>query len=261
MKISNSAPAKKVKSLIRKSLRNFSWLVVAVFKFSGTILRRLYPEWDARNWSNIELKRWGKLLPGSVINVSGWKDGDRANGFYRDYFVQCTQYAVSNIKGARGHEADSGLREKGIQEIFLDLTKPLPNELKQQFDVAFNHTTLEHIFDIEVAFKQLCDLSKDIVIIVVPFLQSVHFIEGSFSDFWRPTPFAMEALFKKNGFEILYQSNNDNPVNNVYLFCVATRNADKWRSNKEIAQFNSMTNIPGYSRYHFSLPSSQKTNS
>ena len=64
----------------------------------------------------------------------------------------------------------------------MDLAVPLPVELENQFDVVFNHTTLEHIFDIFTAFQNLCRLTKDILIIVVPFLQEQH---ENFGDYWR----------------------------------------------------------------------------
>lgn len=61
-------------------------------------------------------------------------------------------------------------------ELFLDLESPLPEDLVDRFDVVFNHTTLEHIFNFHQAFDNLVEMSKDIVILVVPVMQQVHLI-------------------------------------------------------------------------------------
>ena len=45
-------------------------------------------------------------------------------------------------------------------KIFLDLTQPLPSDLIEKFDVVFNHTTLEHIFDIFFCFQKFISLNK-----------------------------------------------------------------------------------------------------
>ena len=62
--------------------------------------------------------------------------------------------------------------------MFIDLATKLPDEFRQKFNVVFNHTTIEHVYDIHAAVRNLCDLSSDIVIFVVPFKQDVHYDEG-----------------------------------------------------------------------------------
>lgn len=186
-------------------------------------LQVCHPEWQSRRWSNAELRRWGSLFSGNVINVSGWDDRDKEGGHYQDYFPNKASYSISNIDGARGLSG-------AANEIFLDLTQEVPEDLKGRFDVVFNHTTLEHIFDIHQALAGLCELTRDLVIIVVPFMQAVHYEPGSFLDYWRPTPFALEALFRENGLEVVYCANNDNPVYNVYIYCLASRFPERWRS-------------------------------
>ena len=57
----------------------------------------------------------------------------------------------------------------------LDLEKKLDKSLINKFDVVFNHTTLEHIYDVELAIKNLSLMTKDIVIVVVSFIQEQHF--------------------------------------------------------------------------------------
>ncbi|HEX8616351.1 MAG TPA: hypothetical protein VF911_02085, partial [Thermoanaerobaculia bacterium] len=215
-------PNVKITSLPGRLLRSNARTVEALHRFTGRLLARARPEWNHRAWSNDELRRWGGLFKGDVINVSGWHDEDKHGGRYRDYFPHGTSYTISNIGGSRGATGKP-------EEIFLDLTAPLAAELHARFDVVFNHTVLEHIFDIRTAVMNLCLLSRDIVIIVVPFRQQVHFDAGSFLDYWRPTPFALSSLLGESGFEVVYCTNNDNPVYSTYTFCIASSQPQKWR--------------------------------
>jgi hypothetical protein len=130
----------------------------------------------------------------------------------------------------------------------------LPTNLISRFDVVYNHTTLEHIYDIRKAVSALCQLSGDIVIVIVPFMQMVHWEPESYQDYWRPTPFALVNMFAENGFDIIYLSFNDNPVYDVYLFCIATRNPDKWSSSFPIQEEIMSLGVPGYSWFKSSLP-------
>ncbi len=173
-----------------------------------------------RIWSNRELKKYAYLFSGDIVNVSGWKDIDKEGKHYKDYFINASSYTITNYKSeARGFQ--------GYQnEIFLDLEKPLPKELYQRFDVVFNHTTLEHIYDIKTAFSNLCNLSRDIVIIIVPFLQQYH---SDYGDYWRFTPLAIKKMFEENGFEVVYQSFNSHKMSSVYIFTIASRFPEKWR--------------------------------
>ncbi len=168
-----------------------------------------------RNWSNAELRKFAPLYSGDVINVSGWKDEDKNGGKYRDYFSNAASYSISNTQGARGVSTPT--------DIYLDLEGELPEHLKHRYQIAFNHTVLEHIYDIKKAVANICALSNDTVILVTPFLQQVHYEPGSYGDYWRPTPAAIERMLADNGFTVIYQSANDNPWYIVYLFTVATR--------------------------------------
>lgn len=173
-----------------------------------------------RTWSNAELRKFGKLFTGDVVNVSAWADEDKEGGKYRDYFGAANSYSITNFKAeARGFQGEEN-------EIFLDLTKELPPELVARYDVVFNHTTLEHIFEVDKAFENLCRLSKDIVIVVVPFLQEMH---GYYGDYWRFTPLALKELFEKQGLSVLYLSFNTEPATSVYVFAVASRLPDSWK--------------------------------
>jgi hypothetical protein len=174
-----------------------------------------------RNWSNAEIKKVASLYDGDVINVSGWKDEDKTGGHYKNYFTNASSYTIANYSGAKGFQDSAG-------EIFLDLTEDVPEELIRKFQVAINHTTLEHIYEIRRAFSNICLLSSDTVILVTPFLQGVHYLEGSFGDYWRLTPGCINEMFRENGFEVIYQSSNDNEWYNIYVFTVATRNPEKY---------------------------------
>jgi hypothetical protein len=172
-----------------------------------------------RIWSNSELKKFSSLFSGSVINVSAWQDSDKEGNKYRDYFLNCREYYISNYK----------TDQKGIQgyenEIFLDIEEELPTELYNKYDVVYNHTVLEHVFNVQTAFKNLCLLSKDIVIIVVPFLQQMH---EDFGDYWRFTPLTVRRLFSDNGYKLLYLSFNSHKNASVYIFAIASKSPEKW---------------------------------
>lgn len=173
-----------------------------------------------RLWSNRELARFAAWFPGAVVNVSAWKDEDKAGRHYRDYFTAATSYTLTNYQPEmRGFQGTPG-------EIFLDLTAPLEPNLVRGFDVVFNHTTLEHVYEVQTAFRNLCALSRDVVIVVAPFLQPYH---GTYGDYWRFTPLALRRMFTEVGFTPLYLSFNSHRAAAVYLFAIASSQPDRWR--------------------------------
>ena len=172
----------------------------------------------ARLWSNRELLKFSRQLGGDVINVSGWEDGDKAGSRYRDYFPLATSYSVTNYGRVRGSSSGS--------DIALDLEKPPPEELVHAFDVVFNHTVLEHVYDVQTAVATLCALSRDIVIVVVPFVQEQHYTE-SYGDFWRFTPMALDRMFSEHGFTTIHSSWNHHRYAATYIFSIASRTPDK----------------------------------
>jgi hypothetical protein len=172
-----------------------------------------------RLWSNDELARFAPLFEGDVANVSGWKDEDKAGRHYRDYFSKARSYTITNYRSeARGFQGVEG-------EIFLDLTASLPEELKRRFDVVLNHTALEHIYEVRTAFANLCAMTRDIAIVVVPFLQPMH---SDYGDYWRFSPQAIEKLWQENGLDPLYLSFNSHRKAAVYIFSIGSRNPEKW---------------------------------
>ncbi len=174
-----------------------------------------------RIWSNKEIRKLAPFFSGDIVNISGWDDRDKEGGFYKDYFSKAASYTVTNFKGERGLTGNSN-------EIFLDLSQDLDKELIGKFDVCFNHTTLEHIFDVGSAFSVVCKMSRDIVFIVVPFSQTQHESE-SFKDFWRFTPSCMQHLFKENGLDIIYEAQSPHKNSGIYLLYVGSKCPDKWK--------------------------------
>lgn len=173
-----------------------------------------------RVWSNRELEKFAGMFSGDVVNVSGWKDEDKEGKQYKDYFINANSYSITNFKSeARGFQGQPN-------EVFLDLTKGLPDELNSKYDVVFNHTTLEHIFEVAQAFHNICKMSRDVVIVVVPFLQEMH---ADYGDFWRFTPLVLKKMFEKEGMYTHYLSFNNEPNTSVYVFAIASKNPSKWK--------------------------------
>jgi hypothetical protein len=175
-----------------------------------------------RIWSNRELEKFAPLFGGDVVNVSGWKDVDKEGKRYRNYFSQATSYTITNYKSeARGFQ---GMEN----ELFLDLESELSEGMQDRFDVVFNHTTLEHVYDVHTAFRNLCRMSRDVVILVVPFLQPYH---SEYGDYWRFSPLLVKRLFEDNGLELLYLSFNSHRFSAVYVFAIASKKPDQWRQH------------------------------
>ena len=174
-----------------------------------------------RIWSNSELRKIAPVMRGDVINVSGWQDLDKQGGRYKDYFINADRYFISNYSGFRGVQGSKA-------EINIDLTASLPDDLVNKFDVVFNHTTLEHILDVNLALKNLCLLSKDIVIVVVPVAQEQHESE-SWGDYWRFMPLSLRSLFTAFGLSVVYESVSKYRNAGVYLFMIASYHPEKWR--------------------------------
>lgn len=130
----------------------------------------------------------------------------------------------------------------------MDLEQDLPEELIGRFDVVFNHTVLEHVFEIEKAFKNLCLMSRDVVIVVMPFLQQMH---TDYGDYWRMTPLAVKKMFEKNKMHLQYLSFNDHHKASVYVFAIAVKNKEKWQQKipSRIQEFSIKKAYDGFMNY------------
>jgi hypothetical protein len=177
-----------------------------------------------RAWSNQEIAKFAPAFSGDIVNVSAWQDRDKQGRTYESYFKNAGSYSRTNYKAeAMGFQGEEN-------EIFLDLTGELPKDLRQKFDLVFNHTVLEHIFEVDKAFENLCTMSRDAVMIVVPFVQQMH---AEYGDYWRFTPTCLQKMFEKNGFTPVYLSYNGQPFSSVYIFVIAARDPQKWQGKFE----------------------------
>ncbi len=65
----------------------------------------------------------------------------KEGGHYRDAdFSDASTYTITNYVGRKGATGNGG-------ELALDLSEPILNALVESFDVVFNHTTLEHLYE------------------------------------------------------------------------------------------------------------------
>ena len=172
-----------------------------------------------RIWSNEELKKFAHLLTGSVVNLSGWEDMDKQGKRYKDYFVNADEYMVTNFTPS--HAAN------GIQEIILNLEADLDPSLVNRFDVVLSHTNLEHIFNVFKATENHCLMTRDIVIIIVPFIQQQH-ETTEFNDYWRFTPTCLRKLYEQNGLTTIYESFTNEPHKVNYILSVGSKQPEKW---------------------------------
>ena len=177
----------------------------------------------ARIWSNRILLRLGGCFDGDVVNVSAGDDGDKEGNTYATYFAKASSYSITNyspgsFRGYAGRE----------NEHLLDLTNDLPDAMKARFDVALNHTVMEHIFEVRKAFANLCAMSRDVVIVVVPFVQMEHESEA-FKDYWRFTPNCLRQLLRENGLSVVYEAETGIPFAASYLLMIGARQPDRWR--------------------------------
>lgn len=190
----------------------------------------------ARRWSNAELRKVAGWFPGDVVNVSGWKDEDKEGGHYADYFTQKASYTITNYKSeARGLQGG---------ELFLDLEAPLDPALAGKFDVVFNHTVLEHVYEFQAAFRHLCEMSRDLVIVVLPWLQPYH---GDYGDYWRFSPLATRRMYEANGVTPLRITFNEDAFASVYVFAVGSRHPERWRDRfpEPLAVANAADRVAG----------------
>ena len=178
-----------------------------------------------RKWSNKILKEIAPIFNNDVVNISGWEDKDKEGGFYKDYFINASSYTITNYSGTRGK---TGIKN----EIILDLSADLDEKMINSYDVCFNHTTLEHIYEVKKAFSTICRISRDIVIIIVPFLQPNHEM-GTIKDYWRFTPSSLNKLYEEEGMEVVYKNANNHRNSGIYLFYIGSKQPEKWKDSFE----------------------------
>lgn len=183
----------------------------------------------ARVWSNRELRKLSHLFDGDVINVSGWADEDKEGGLYREYFSNARSYVVSNLGGG----SQEGKSQRIDASLAIDLAEPLDPSYRDAFDLVFTHTVLEHVFEILTAVDNLCAMSRDAILTIVPFLQPIHGCrreKQQYADFWRFTPACLERLFEDRGFTTLYLAETTAVGASIYYFHLCSCQPDRWKS-------------------------------
>jgi hypothetical protein len=198
-----------------------------------------------RLWSNDELKYVLDKINNynNVVNVSGWKDSDKEGGLYRDYFSKAAEYRISNYPDDK---------EKGVSssnDIPIDLSQELSHSLINKFDIAFSHTVLEHVPNPEFAFEQICKLSSDLVITIIPWKQVLHFNPGQFGDWFRISPIAMRAWHQKNKLTIIHESWSPDYSPETYLFYVGSKKPLNHSNFNGIRQINELNGLVGKTRF------------
>lgn len=172
-----------------------------------------------RLWSNRELRRFAPLFNGDIVNVSGWLDADKEGGHYKEYFSSASNYYLTN------YPQDNNRGFQNIEnEYALDLEMKIPPSLVDRFDVALCHTVLEHIYNVQKAFTNICLMTRGAVILIVPHLQQLHSVPHGVKDYWRFTPFSLQEMHKSNGLNLRYLSANGDATNSsIYLFSIGYR--------------------------------------
>lgn len=187
--------------------------------------RRQNPELSPRRWSNRELAAYAPLFTGDIVNISGWRDEDKEGRTYKSYFTRADRYDVTNYWG-------SSVPHDGVPgSVFLDLAADLPDTLRGTYDVVLNHTVLEHIFDVPKAVGNMAGMTRDVMIMIVPFMQDEHYSPGLYGDFWRFTPLCVRQLMENNGLTLLHLNSNNSPWFPVYLFAIGSKQPAKWATH------------------------------
>lgn len=164
---------------------------------------------QARIWSNTELLKYSHYYTGSVVNVSAWRDEDKRGMHYRDYFSQARSYDVTN----KDIVADT--------DMYLDLEADLLNELHEKWDLVFNHTTLEHVFNVNKAFSNLCSMARECVVLVVPSVQQYHG-NNEYEDYWRFMKPALIRMFEQNHMKVIHIAQGGSKMSQ-YILVIAEK--------------------------------------
>ena len=84
-------------------------------------------------------------------------------------------------------------------EIVCDLNYPIADVYQGIYDVVIDTGTLEHCFNVGVAFENMCRLTRidGLIVSAAPMTKVNH-------GFWNFSPCAYENYFKQNNFQIIY---------------------------------------------------------
>jgi len=87
---------------------------------------------------------------------------------WADRTRKSTTQVLSSARTVLDHQLPRDGACRGAGEHYLDLTDEVPEPLRQGSTFAFITPPLEHVFEVRKAFGNLCALSRDAVIVVVP---------------------------------------------------------------------------------------------
>ncbi|UTN04607.1 class I SAM-dependent methyltransferase [Flavobacterium bizetiae] len=104
----------------------------------------------------------------------------------------------SAVTSYTGLDIDSSLNYEDIQPDYLWDGKIMPF-IDASFDVVISTEVLEHVSDPDAYLAEVKRVLKPggMFFFTVPFLMSLHEVPH---DYYRYTPFALEMIFKRNGF-------------------------------------------------------------
>lgn len=107
--------------------------------------------------------------------------------------------ANGKVKGYKGLDIETGINYQDVKPDFLWDGNLMPFE-DQRFDVVISTEVLEHVPEPEKYLLEVRRVLKPggIFFFTVPFLMSLHEIPH---DYYRYTPYALDRIFKKVGFE------------------------------------------------------------
>jgi hypothetical protein len=85
------------------------------------------------------------------------------------------------------------------EEIIVDLNVPLDQKYHEKYDLVVDTGTLEHCFNVGIAFENMCKLAcvGGLIISAAPMTKINH-------GFWNFSPCAYENYFSQNKFKILF---------------------------------------------------------
>ena len=188
---------------------------------------------NGRTYSNVCLKRILPLLNvTSVLNVSGWDDGDKEGGQYADYFSQkVKKYEISHF------ENDHLRSDTDLSKLVINL-EDVGYQAVEKFELVFSHTVLEHVFDQQNAFRIMCGLAEKYVVGVVPMINVLHW-EETYDDYWRFTPHGIRKLFENNEFKLVHLEIGPTSSISQYIIFVGARNGVTYARNLQSQEISS----------------------
>lgn len=71
-------------------------------------------------------------------------------------------------------------------------------------------------------------MSRDVVVLIVPVLQQIHFNEG-YGDYNRLTTMGVVKSFEENGFETIVLQTNEQQFAPIYCLAIAVRGNSKYK--------------------------------